>query len=195
MLNKEEIDKLLKVKGEVRGVVFQTDGKYVLEKEGEEGLKKLEKRAKELGLPVDYRKGKALDFHPIGLRVISLLLIKDTFGWRDQELWEMGYAAPKTSFMIKILMRFFINLKKFMEKIPLYWVQHYTIGKLEVVKFDEKDKKAIVRQTGLEIHPIFYTYLEGYYNRVIQFVEKNATVELKEATFEGEAYHVWTLRW
>jgi hypothetical protein len=78
-IKKEELDKLMKIEGEVRGVVFQTDAKYVLEKEGEEGLKKLEERVKGLGYPIDYRKGEALDSHPIGLRVISLLLIKDTF--------------------------------------------------------------------------------------------------------------------
>jgi len=44
--DKKQLDKLLELQGEVKGVVFQTDGKYVLQKEGEEGLKKLEKRSK-----------------------------------------------------------------------------------------------------------------------------------------------------
>ena len=37
MVSREEIEKLLKVEGKVKGVVFQTDAYYVLQKEGEEG--------------------------------------------------------------------------------------------------------------------------------------------------------------
>jgi histidyl-tRNA synthetase len=75
-IKKEELDKLMKIEGEIKGVAFQADAKYILEKEGEEGLKKLEKRVKEFGYPIDYRTVRALNFYPIGLRVISLLLIK-----------------------------------------------------------------------------------------------------------------------
>jgi len=138
-IRKKELDKFMEIEGETKGVVFQTDAKYVLKKEGEEGLKKLEKRIKELGYPIDYRKGEALDLHPVGLRVISLLLIKDTFGWQDAELRRMGYVAPGNSFIVKLLMRFF-SLKKFTDEVPRYWRMHYTIGNIEVINLDEKSK-------------------------------------------------------
>jgi hypothetical protein len=194
-LDKSLIDRLLKEKGEVRGEVFLTDGRYVLEKEGEEGLKKLEKRVKELGLPIDYRNARALDWYPIGLRVISLLLIKDTFNWSDKEIWEMGYAAPKTSFIVKMVMKYFVSVKKLAEKAPEYWAQHYTRGKLELTKFDEKERKLILTQTDTEIHPILYTYLEGYYNRIFHFVAKNAEIRAKEAICEGKPCHIWEGKW
>jgi hypothetical protein len=53
-IRKKELDKFMEIKGETKGVVFQIDAKYVLKKEGEDGLKKLEKRVKELGYPIDY---------------------------------------------------------------------------------------------------------------------------------------------
>lgn len=190
MLNKEEIDKLLEVKGEVKGVVFQTDGKYVLEKEGEEGLKKLEKRVKELGLPIDYKKGKALDSHPIGLRIISLLLIKDTFDWSNEEIRNMGYMAPTTSFIVKLLMRFFVTFKKFMNEVPRYWEKHYTVGELETVKLDDETKEAVIRLKDIKFRPLFCLYLEGYYERLYQFiVGKEGRCRETKCMFKGASYH------
>lgn len=190
MVNKEEIDELLKIKGEVKGVVFQTDGNYILLKEGEEGLKKLEKRVKELGLPIDYRKGKATDLHPIGLRVISLLLIKDTFGWTDKEIRNMGYEAPAASFIVKLLMKFFVSFKKFMDEVPRYWKEHYTVGELEVVSLNEETKDATIRLKNLKINPLLCLYLEGYFERMYQFIAgKGGRSKETECMFKGAPYH------
>ena len=104
MINKEELNKLIETEGEVKGVVFQTDAKYVLEKEGEAGLKKIEDKIKEVGLSIDYKSG-AMDSYPIGLRIASLLLIKEVFSWPDSEIRNIGATAPKTSFIVKLLMK------------------------------------------------------------------------------------------
>ncbi len=195
MINKEELENLMKIKGEVKGVVFQTDGKYVLEKEGEQGFKKLEKRVKELGFPIDYKTGSALDLHPIGLRIISLFLIKDTFNWSDEEIRNMGYIAPSTSFMVKLLMKFFVSFKKFMNEVPRYWKKHYTIGELETVKLDDETKDAILHLKGVKIHPLFCLYLEGYYERMYQFiVGKKGECRETKCIFKGDPYHEYVLR-
>ena len=190
MLSREEIDKLLEAKGEVKGVVFQTDGNYVLGKEGEEGLKKLGKSVKELSLPIDYKKGKALSLHPIGLRIISLLLIKDTFGWSNKEIRNMGYMAPTTSFMVKLLMKFFVTFRKFMNEIPRYWEKHYTVGELKTIKLDDETKEAIIRLKDIKIHPLFCLYLEGYYERMYQLiVGKEGRCRETKCMFKGASYH------
>jgi hypothetical protein len=195
-IKKEELDKLMKIEGEVRGVVFQTDAKYVLEKEGEEGLKKLEERVKELGYPIDYRGGESLDSHPIGLRVISLLLIKDTFGWSDPEIKRMGYMAPRTSFMVKILIRFFVSFKKVMTESPKYWTKHYTIGSLEVINLDEETKDVTIRLKNFKIHPILCQYYQGYFEMMHEFAAGKAGVESKETKcmFKGDPYHEYVFK-
>lgn len=53
MLTKNEIEDLMKKPGQVRGVVFVTDAKYILNKKGEEGLKKVEEKTKEWGQPIN----------------------------------------------------------------------------------------------------------------------------------------------
>ncbi|MEA3458255.1 MAG: hypothetical protein U9R21_06205 [Candidatus Thermoplasmatota archaeon] len=195
-MKKKELDRLMEIKGEVKGVVFQTDAKYVLEKEGEEGLKKLEERVKELGYPINYEKGEALDSHPIGLRVISLLLIKDTFGWPDSEIKRMGYVAPRTSFIAKLLMRFFVSFKKIITEAPRYWTKHYTIGSLEVINLDEETKDVTIRLKDFEIHPILCPYYRGYFEMMHEFATGTTGVESKETKcmFKGDPYHEYVFK-
>jgi len=176
-INKSELEELIRIEGEVRGAVFQTDAKYVLEKEGEAGLKKLEARVKSLGYDINYRSGKATDWHPVGLRTISLLLIKDTFGWSDAEIREMGKTAPKFSFIVKFIFKLFAPLKKLVKEIPSDWKEHYTIGKMEVAKFDEENKELIIHVKDFKTHPIFCKYLEGYIERVLLFVEQGVVTK------------------
>lgn len=198
MLKKEELDKLMEIKGEVRGAVFQTDASYVLEKEGEKGLEKLEERVKEFNYPINYRNPQGTDWYPVGLRVISLLLIKDAFNWSDKEIKEMGNTAPKFSFIIKILTKFFISIRKIVEKSPDTWDKHYRdFGKLEGVKVDEKNREAILRLSNFQVHPLFCLYLEGFFARVASLGLPNKKVECKETkcVFNGFPYNEFKITW
>lgn len=194
-ITKEELDKLMEVKGKVRGAVFQTDAKNVLEKEGEEGLQKLEKRVKDLGYDIDYRSGKATDWHSVGLRIISLLLIKDIFNWSDDEIREMGKRAPKFSFLVKFIFKLFAPLKKLVKEIPSDWKEHYTVGEMEVLKFDEENKEIIIRVKDFKIDPIFCGYLEGYIERVLLFVQHEVITKETKCMFRGDSCHEYTSKW
>lgn len=199
MLKREELENLVKsIKGKIRGVVFQTDATYVLSKEGEEGLKKLEKRVKELGLPINYREAKAMEWQPVGLRIVSILLIKDTFGWSEEEIRNMGKAAPKTSFIVKFFFKLFLAIEKFAKEIPSYWREHYTEGELKVVKLDTKEKKKmILHLENYKLHPLFCKYLEGYFETVLNLAQKGEA-EVKETKCmhkDDTSYHEFTAIW
>jgi len=194
-IKKEELDRLKEIKGEVRGVAFQTDAKYVLGKMGNNGLKKVEESAKKLGYEIPYERARAMEWYPIGLRIISLLLIKDTFSWGDNEIRDMGYTAPKTSFLVKLLMKFFVNLEQFVKKIPAYWLQHYTVGEIKVLKLDEKNKEMIGYLKGVEPHPIYLLYLEGYFEKMLGFVKDGVTAKVRESVSNAESYHEFIFRW
>src|SRR4030043_266666 len=99
LLTQEEIEKIKNIKGEARGAALQTDTKYVLEMQGEEGVKKVEGQMEGLGYRIDHRQVKATDWYPISLRLASLLAIKNVFNWPDSEIRKMGNTAPKFSFM------------------------------------------------------------------------------------------------
>jgi len=194
-LKKEELENLMKIEGEVRGVVFQTDYNYVLAKEGGEGSKKIEERLRSFGYKIDYKNIKAMDWCPLGLRIVSLLIIQSVFGWPESEIRKMGETAPKFSFVVKFLFKLFSPLAKLVKEIPRYWKEHYTIGELGMVEFDEKNKKLVFCLKNFEIHPIFCLYLEGYFERVLRFVEVLTTTEETKCMFKGEPYHEYSFKW
>ena len=196
-LTKEELDKLLKIKGMVRGVVFQTDADYVLSRWGAGGLQKLEERVKQFGYAIDYKHSKAMQWYPIGLRAISLLLIKDTFSLSMEDIKKMGAEAPKVSFIIKLLARFFVSEEKTIRESPKYWVEHYTVGKLSVVKLDMKNHIIIMHLEGVDVHPVFCKYLEGYFMRIAAFAIRSSEMDCFETrcTFKGDPYHEYHFVW
>ena len=198
ILNKTTITDLKNIKGEVRGVTFQTNAKYILSREGETGLKKLEKRAKEMNTGIDYRTAKTMEWYPVGLGTISLLLIKETFGWKDEDIVLMGKHAPKVSFVAKIFFKLFLSLDKLTKQVPRFWQQHFTVGDLQIISFDEKKKILFLRVTGLDLHPIFCIYLAGYIETVMALTRQSKSVKVKEikCSFKQKVkFHEYKVTW
>lgn len=195
-MSKEEIDKIMKAPGEVKGAVFQTDAAYVREKKGEESLKLLAQKTKEWGHPIDYEKASAVAWHPVGLRVLSLLAMKEVFGWGDKEIRDLGDQAPKFSFIMKIMARYFLSKQRGFRESPRYWVMHYNIGSLEAVELNEDKGYAIIRVKDFKPHPILCTYLAGFFRRATQFVLKTekATIEETKCMFSSDPYHEFLIR-
>jgi hypothetical protein len=196
---KEEIQKLTEIPGKVRGQVFITDLEYVKEKKGQEGAELLKKRMEELGNPIDYGKIKTFDWYPVGLRAVSLLVIQEVFGWGDKEISEMGNLAPKYSFIVRLIMGHLLSIAKVFQESPKYWKKHYTVGKLETVKLDEKEKYLILHLKDFKVHPILCTYLfeDGYFLRIGQYVLENPKITSRETKcmFRGDSHHECLIKW
>jgi len=121
MISENEIQKLIKQPGRVRGVVFETDKKYILRKWGEEGIKKIEDLSVGLGFPIKYDKIKAMEWYPAALRVSSLLLIKETFDLKEEEIREIGRLAPEFSIIVRLFFKLFGSVEKLAKEIPSFW--------------------------------------------------------------------------
>ena len=63
-LTKELADKIMKTEGETRGFNLEHDARWILREKGREGLKKVEKRLKELGCSLEYEKSVLWTFIP-----------------------------------------------------------------------------------------------------------------------------------
>ena len=195
---KDQIGEILKIEGQVRGAVFQTDAKYILEKKGEEGLKTLESVIKETGQPISYGKDiKATAWYPLSWRVLSLLTIKEVFDWNDQEIVKMGLAAPKYSFIVKTLLRYFVSLEKTFSESAKYWEEHYSIGKLEAPEIDLEKKRLVLHLKDFKVHPTLCIYLTGYFKAVAQLVVRTENMSIKESKcmFKGNPYHEMVITW
>jgi hypothetical protein len=194
----QELEKLMKIKGEVRGAVFKTDAGYILKEKGKEGLKKVEEELEKLGYPIKFKEIKTMGFYPVGLRALSLLVVKKVFNFDDEKIKEMGFFATKISLIIKIFIRHFLSAQRvFSREAPRLWKEHYTIGELIPVELNEEKRYAILRVKDFNVHPILCTYLGGYFCGVLQMIEKcsRVTFEERKCTFKGDDYHEYLLKW
>ncbi len=90
IISKQEIEELMKIEGKVRGLPFKTEAEFIQKEEGEEGLKRLEDAMKNIGYPLKYKEMRAMDFYPIGLLAVHLVVIKRLFNYDDKKFEEMG---------------------------------------------------------------------------------------------------------
>ena len=196
-ITKDIIKKLIKIPGKTRGVGFHTDTEYVREKKGEKGLIAVKEELINLGCPIDYENIKITGWYPVGLRAVSVLAIKKVFNWSDKEIEDMGNTAPKYSFIVRLLMKYFLTFSMTHKQGSNYWVKHYTVGKLEPSNYDLEKKYYTVRVKDFKIHPILCIYLGGYIVRIGQFllIGKNFKVKETKCMFKGDPYHEYVVRW
>jgi len=196
-ITKEKIKKIMEIPGKVRGTVFQTDAEYIRAKKGEEGLARVKEELKKIDCPIDYENIKATGWYPIGLRLVSLLAIQKVFDFGAKDIEDMGNAAPKYSFIVKSLLKYFLSFPKTYKEAPNYWRKHYTVGILEGANYNLKEKYYTLHLKGFKIHPVLCAYLGGYFIRIGQFVLKGSDFQVKETKcmFRDDPYHEFVVRW
>ena len=119
MLTLEEIEEVMRIEGKARTVALRTDAAFITKCVGKEGLKMVEDRLQNLGYPISYEEMRALDWCPMGLRVLSLLVIKDVFNWGDENIRAIGYAAPIYSFVARLFMKALASPKLAISRAPM----------------------------------------------------------------------------
>ncbi len=196
-LSQKEARGLMKIPGNVKGSVILADIDYVKIKGGEEAVKKLKKRMKEIGIEFELEKVKPMEMYPEAISVIIVLLAKEILRLDEEGVFDMGKAAVKLSFFIKILTRYFISPKRCFEESPRYWAKHFDFGELEAVEFDEIEKYAVIRIRGYKFHPIMCQYHRGYFLQIAQLVlgEKEVLVEETKCVFRNDPYHEYVISW
>jgi hypothetical protein len=195
---KEEIDKIIALPGQARGATLETDLKYIKEKMGQEGVAAWQGELEKMGVRLPPDGIKAIDWYPLGWRVISLLAAKEVFSWQDKDIEDMGNAAPKYSFIVKLLLRYFVTFAKTYQESPTYWKKHYTLGELEADDYSYEKKYAILKIKNFKTHPVLCPYFKGYFMRMCQMAlkdSKNFTAKETKCVFAGQEYHEILLKW
>jgi hypothetical protein len=197
MLTRKEVKNLMKIKGNVRGEGILTDFEYVRYKKGEQGVKMLDKKLKELGWTIKFEDIRSMEWYSIGLDILKILTIKELFNWGDKDIFEMGSFSARVSFLMRMLMKYFISPKKSFEESPKYWSKNFDFGKLEAHEFNEKEKYMIFRLRNFKTHPVTCINHAGYFVQMVKYVLKSEKITIKETkcVFKGDPYTEYTIRW
>ncbi len=200
-ITKEELEKIKKLEGKARGQTIKNALQSVLIMEKEEGLGKLEEKLKELGywldIYKDYKKIKTFAWYPLWYDLLPIIVAADLFGWDEEKIKQFGVYNQKVSFFEKILLKYFISLRVVFEVARDRWRKHYSVGDLEPIEFNEKEKYAILRLKNFSGHPAFCPLLSGYFESATSFVTVSRRVisEETKCPFRGDPYHEYLVKW
>ncbi len=192
----KELKVLNQKKGRVRGDVLSASLKYILEKEGEEELEKIEKALYQHGYPFKIKNSKQFLFYPVQTEVLIALLAKEIFNWTDEDIYEMGIGATKVSFIVKMSFPFFVSTSRLFKGTAHFWKKNYDFGELEPVMIDDEKGIGIIRIKDYDIHPVSCLYNAGYMVGATRLVFKG-DVKIKETkcVHKGDPYHEYVINW
>jgi len=196
IVSKEELDKLKKLKGKVRGMSFKTTEEFILKEKGKDGLKKFEEAMAMLGYPIKYQEIKPMDFYPLWADALKLLVIKRLFDFNNKKFQEMGRFESKISLIMRIFIQYFVSLKKAVKEAPRLWKKYFTVGDLKVVEFDEQKRYVVFRIENFHHHPLSCEAQKGYFPSILQIiVKKPVSCEETKCIHRGDEYHEFLMKW
>jgi len=193
----EQAEELKKIPGNVKGEVFNTFIPYIRKKEGEEGLRKVMERLRELGCEFDDKEINSFQMYPNYLGALFIVIPHEIFDWTEDDVFEMGYEAPRRSFIIKMLLKYLVSVEKLFQEASTYWEKHFDFGSLEAAELNQEEGYMIVRIHGYHFHPLVCTFHAGYFKGVVGFCvkEKELSVEETKCNHRGDDYHEFIIRW
>jgi len=202
MENKEKslqeiADELKDFPGHVKGEAFKTRVAFIRKKEGDEGVKRLEEKMKELGVPVDLEGVKSTEWVNEGVNSLCVPVAKEIFNWTEEDVFDLGRFAFKTSFLTKTILRYLVSLKTAINAIPKYWRNYYDFGEMEAVDYSEEGKYGIVRKKGYKTHPLLCIQHKGYLTAGARLIlgGKKVHVEETKCMHKGDDYHEYRITW
>lgn len=196
IISKEVAEKVMKNKGEARGISIKAKMEFALQKRGKKWLSQLEEEMTKVGYPLKYKKIKTLSYYPIGYETLALLLLEGTMNLTEKEISEVGEFVAKNNVIIRTFMKYLSSMELTVKNAPKMWKQYYTIGDLKVPEYNRDENYAIIRLENYHLHPIHCPFFKGYFKGTVQMVVKKETIcEETKCIYRGDDYHEFLLKW
>lgn len=197
-LKKEEVDEMMKLKGNARGNILKEHFTYIKELKGEEGVEKVKKRLTELGYPLNDMNFSISKWYPEAFSCLIILVFAEIYRLSKKEIFEMAYNSAKYSLVVRLFMHYFLNIEKVFRSVASLWRKHFDFGEMKVIEFDDEKKFGIIRLYGYnKYHPLICIYHIGYFTKIaeIALASKKAKVEHTKCLFDGSNYEEFKITW
>ncbi len=191
---KKEFADINKLKGEERALDLKYVTEYVKKKEGEVKYNLLLKKLKKIGfiLP-EINESDKMDWIPMKIPVFFVIASAKFFNWNRQNIINMGRNFITFSPLLKIFIKYFISPEKTLGSGAENWKKHYTLGELELVKYNEQEKEIVLHIKNFKTHPVDYIFIIGSLEKMGEL-----SLGLKNIKGEGvqrDAYYEIIFHW
>lgn len=200
-LTKEEADRIMSIKGDVRLATFNTYYGFIFDNRGKEGVKAVEEKLKEVGYPIDLEKlykESSLNWAPQAQGCLILIAILDYFGWEEKDAQKIGRFLSKTSFFLKTIIRYIISPEKTFKESEKLWSKHYSFSNMKLIDYS-LEKKYVVFQIHdfKKFHLALYHSIGGYILKIVELAtgSKDAKLELTKCILWDDPYDELKITW
>lgn len=193
IISQEELDKIKKMEGEIIGSSLKADREFIIEKQGMEGLIKVEIEMKKLGYPLKYEDIDKYKWYPVQQDFLSLLLAQKIFDWSDETIQEWGRWGAKTNFIIKLMARL-VSKETIAKLASKYWRKYYTKGEMKLKLEYEKRTGTIVIK-DFAIYDVHARYLEGYFYQIMCLMVSSQNLKVEKCEYRGSDIHQFKITW
>ena len=193
IMSQDNLEKIKKMKGEIIGSSLKTDREFIIEKEGIEGLRKVEVEMEKLGYPLKYKDIDKYKWYPVHQDFLSLLFAQKIFNWDDETIREWGRWGAKTNFLIKLMSRL-VSKETISKLSSKYWRKYYTKGEIEF-KLDYKKRIGVVVIKDFVIYDVHARYLEGYFYQIMCLIVSSQNLKVEKCGDEEPNTHQFKITW
>ena len=193
LVSKQFLEEIRKMEGEIIGSSLKTDREFIIEKEGREGLRKVEKEMEKLGYALKYEEIDKHKWYPVQQDFLSLLLTQKIFNWSDETIREWGRWGAKTNFIIKLLARL-VSKETIAGFASKSWRKYYSRGTMEY-KLDNEKRTGTAIVKDFTIYPVHLHYLEGYFYQIMSLVELSPNLKVKGIEAKDSNVHRFKVTW
>lgn len=196
LVTKEKVDELMKNPGTVRGAGIKSYAQFILEKEGKEQLKRLEKEMEKAGYPIKYLEVGTMEVYPFGIEALTLILIKKLFGYGEEEFQKMGEFEMKVSLLIKLFMKYFVSLDRVAQEFPKMCRKHFSVGNFKIKELNKEKGEIVIRIEDFYFHPLHCPVLLGVFSEALRMITKKETQGKEtKCIYKGDDAHEFYLSW
>ncbi len=192
---KKEVDEIMKKEGNLKGSAFLSVFYFIRQKEGEEGLKKVEEKFVEIGYPFKEKDISVYKYYLNGYLTTLFIIGMELFNWNNDDIYEIGSRAPRLSFINKMLVSHFSSIEVLSQRGSEHWNKYSDVGKLSVPKFSAKERFMVVRIEDFEFHPLLCFFVKGYIKGLVDFTAKGVEVSEQKCIYRGDKFHEYLVRW
>jgi len=200
-IKKEDIKEAFRNPTKVKGMALK-EGicKAIRERLGDKSIKLIEKESKKLGFPFKLEKIRNFEWYPAGTIVEVLYILQEKFNFQEKDFAELGGISSKSSFFVKILMRYFTVPEKIV-KIAAFrlWQRYFDRGEVEVCEFRDSETGGflIARIKNFKLHPLHFFYLGYFFLGMFKLTKKFKDITVKEtkSPFKGDECQEYLFRW
>ncbi len=162
--------------GKIIGDALKNKFAFVADREGEEGVRRVEERLREWGIELEADKLRDFNFYPEHTETLFLMAVQHTLEWNAEQYREMGHFAAKHSIIARLMMKYFVSVSRAAKKANTYWGKYRTAGTLVAESIREQDNEVTLRLSDFMGHPLLCRYLEGYFAQVTSYVVEGEAV-------------------